>query len=141
MSKRDEVRVRQNTTLYDLLDDGVENGSDVSALARLKAEHEQSSANEISNAHRASPQHFALTTSRRSWGGAVLGFAIFTGGTAVAIWPVEMLVWHDRIRYLPSFAEHVTQDGARGYGIVVALAGLVVTLFSLVRMRDFAGRT
>jgi len=37
MPSREQLKIRKLTNLYDLLDDGIENGSDLPELARLQA--------------------------------------------------------------------------------------------------------
>jgi len=50
------------------------------------------------------------------------------------------MVWHERANYLPSFFEYVTLEGARDYGVAVAVAGLVGLVVSLLRLPGEAQR-
>jgi len=143
MPRRDEIRIRQLTNLYDLLDDGVENGSDLPALAALK---KHDGANSIEEDGKKKPEvrlvhhESGPIVSRRSWSGVLIGLALLLCGTAAILWPAEVWVWHDRIRYLPGFAELVTRMGAQFYGSVVVVSGFLILLLSLVPMRVSAPR-
>jgi len=80
MPSREQLKIRKLTNLYDLLDDGMENGSDLAELARLQAEGEAATATPSAPApprvdHPAEPG-----PARRSWGGALLGAVLITGG-------------------------------------------------------------
>lgn len=134
MSSREQLKIRKLTNLYDLLDDGIENGSDLPELARLQAEDGAGTATPSAPAPPRGDRPAEPVPSRRSWGGVLLGAAFIAGGGAAALWPSELMVWHDRINYLPSFVEHVTRAGARGYGVAVTVGGLVVLVVSLLRL-------
>jgi hypothetical protein len=138
MPKREEIKIRESTNLYDLLDDGIENGSDSPALAELRR---AGSPPESPRRPSAPSSDIPQPPARRSIGGALLGLSVAASGFAVAFWPREMIVWHARIRYLPSIAEHVSATTARGYGVIVAAAGALILAVSLVRMRVPRQRT
>ena len=141
MPKRDEIKIRERTNLYDLLDDGIENGSDLETLVRLR--EEAASAPSVQRPPEALPRPQPATPVRagRSWGGVLIGSLLLAAGGSLALYPQEMVVWHAAIRYVASSAEYVSPSMARVYGIVVASAGVLVLLVSLVRMRNHAART
>jgi hypothetical protein len=142
MSIRDLNWIRRRTTVEDLLDDGIENASDLGkapvdaplppdpavlrkrseTLARVKAEH----AAQLSATRRKSFSVF----------GVLLGLLIAAGGCALVIFPTDMQVEHSRIRYLPTVREHVTPARARLYGSVGLAFGLVLVVYSLYRPRS-----
>jgi hypothetical protein len=142
MSIRDLNWIRRQTTVEDLLDDGIENASDLAkvpldaplpsdpaalrkrseTLARVKAEQ----AAELS------------TTRRKSFSvfGALLGLLIAAAGCSLVVFPADMRVEHSRIRYLPTVWEHVTPGRSRLYGSVGLAFGLVLVVYSLYRPRS-----
>jgi hypothetical protein len=142
MSIRDLNWIRRRTTVEDLLDDGIENASDLGkpssdarlpsdpaalrkrseTLARLRAEH----AAELSTARRKSFSAF----------GVLLGLLIAVGGGALVLFPTDMRVEHSRIRYLPTVWEHVTPVRSRLYGSVGLAFGLSLVVYSLYRPRS-----
>ena len=142
MSIRDLNWIRRRTTAEDLLDDGIENASDLGklpsdatlppdpaalrkrseTLARVKAEH----AAEFSAARRKSFSVF----------GVLLGLLIAAGGGALVVFPTDMRVEHSRIKYLPTVWEHVTPARSRLYGSVGLAFGLALVVYSLYRPRS-----
>ena len=142
MSIRDLNWIRRRTTVEDLLDDGIENTSDLGkvpldaslpsdpaalrkrseTLARVKAEH----AAELSTTRRKSLSVF----------GVLLGLLIAAGGCILVIFPADMRVEHSRIRYLPTVSEHVTPARSRLYGSAGLAFGLVLVVYSLYRPRS-----
>jgi ferric-dicitrate binding protein FerR (iron transport regulator) len=150
MSKRDEVKIRQRTNLYDLLDDGIENNSDLEALR--KAREEAAAAPEPSidregmdDAPR--PEAASLSTSfgaresasapgRRHWAGALTGALSCAGGLWLLVAPATGLVFHDRIRYARPFIEQVSPLMSQVYGGALLVAGIAQLYFSLRQTRE-----
>lgn len=142
MTIRDLNWIKRRTTVEDLLDDGIENASDLSkppsdttlspdpeafrkrseTLARVRAER----AAEFSATRRKSLSVF----------GVLLGLLIATGGSLLVMFPADMRVEHSRIRYLPTVWEHVTPARSRLYGSVGIAFGLVLVVYSLYRPRS-----
>jgi hypothetical protein len=139
MPDKDEIRIRKATNLYDLLDDGIANNSDIREL--VEREDEITAKAAIAIAQRPAPQRGsasapeAIVPKARSWSGILLGMLAFVAGAAEAIHPTAMNVWHDRARYgMRPFFEHVDPERARLYGICMAIFGLGLLAYSLVRM-------
>jgi ferric-dicitrate binding protein FerR (iron transport regulator) len=149
MSKRDEVKIRQRTNLYDLLDDGIENNSDLEALrkAREDAAAEPESPVDRAGLDDASPftaspsttanvRKSASTAGRRHWAGAVTGALSCAGGLWLLVAPATGLVFHDRIRYARPFVEQVSPLMSQVYGGVLLVAGIALLYFSLRQTRE-----
>jgi hypothetical protein len=142
MSIRDLNWTRRRTTVEDLLDDGIENASDLGkapldtarppdpealqkrseTLAKVKAER----AAQLSATRRKSFSVF----------GVLLGLLVATGGCLLVMFPTDMRVEHSRIRYLPTVWEHVTPARSRLYGSVGIAFGLALVVCSLYRPRS-----
>jgi len=150
MSKRDEVKIRQRTNLYDLLDDGIENNSDLEALRKARedaaAEPEPPAAHagtdDAPHPATASPstpagdRKAASATGRRHWAGALTGALSCAGGLWLLVAPATGLVFHDRIRYARPFVEQVSPLMSQVYGGVLLVAGIALLYFSLRQTRE-----
>jgi hypothetical protein len=142
MPIRDQNWLRRNTTVQDLLDDGVENFSDLDQLpsqepqamvepavlqirsdtiARVKAE-------EYAQERSARRRNFSLF-------GACLGMLIALSGGLLIAFPADMRVEHSRIKYLPSVTEDVTPARSRLYGAAALAFGTALLAYSLYRPR------
>ncbi len=141
MPGREDIKIRRVTTLYDLLDDGIENGSDLAKIADLKRDSLEERPERLNSPPNDARSANSSPDGRRSWFGILLGLALSVAGASVALWPSSMMVWHHRIMYLPSVVEYVTASTARGYGIVVAIAGICIAVGFLVRLRAPLPRT
>ena len=80
MPSREQLKIRKLTNLYDLLDDGIENGSDLPELARLQAEGEAAAATPSVPAPPRADRPAEPVPFRRSWGGALLSAVLIAGG-------------------------------------------------------------
>lgn len=138
MPDRDEIRIRRSTNLYDLLDDGIANNSDIRELVRredataIEAKHATEDATPQSPQRRLLPQ-LPRIEQARSWFGILLGILVLVAGSEVALHPIAMLAWHMR-RGLWWSTEYVSIDRARFYGICIATFGLLLLVYSLIRM-------
>ena len=144
MSIRDLKWIKRRTTVSDLLDDGIENNSDLQQLdsgdelaqppnpALLRKRSETLA---LINAEHAATE---LAAYRKNFSifGAALGAVIAIASAYVVISPVDMRVEHRRIRYLPTVWEHVTPARSRFYGSVGLVFGVFVVGYSLYRPRS-----
>lgn len=132
-------RLRRNTTADDLLDDGVENGSDRKGYANNEGRTDIASdlamAPKRERAKHADGAGHAASAGSISVLGLGLGAVMLAAGAVLLAWPADMLVEHVRIRYLPSVIEHVTAATSRMYGAALVAAGLAVLAFALRRFR------
>jgi hypothetical protein len=133
--------IRRRTNIADLLDDGIENGSDIGTLhadtgdepagaeeeAALRTRDETLA---VVRAEQAAVE--AATTRRRSPYGLFLGVLIAAAGTWLIASPVDMRVLHAHSRYA-SFLEHVTPARSRLYGTAGLIGGLVLVGCALRR--------
>ena len=135
MPDKDEIRIRKATNLYDLLDDGIANNSDIPELVRREdsatVELPAKPMQRISAESGPTPE--PVERKARSWFGIVLGSITAIAGSVTVLHPAAMFVWHDRMRR-PSFFEYVSVERARGYAICVAIFGLLLLAYSLIKM-------
>ena len=141
MTSRDLRWLRRYTSADDLLDDGVENFSD---LGRVDSAEER---DVVDGAHAPSAlarTHVRVghltgahtnTPARRSPLGLLLGGVMAMAGVALVVAAPDMPVEHVRLRYLPTIIEHVTPAVARFYGVVLFAAGIVTLVMAFRRTR------
>ena len=136
--------LRRHTTVDDLLDDGVENDSDVKAFSE-GAPPEPGPAADIvqrqraayasgQRAHAASNARRALRRSRSLWG-AGTGLACIVAGTLLILHPVAMWVSHPGMKRAWPLMERVSEEGSMLYGAVLVLFGAALFAFSLFMPR------
>ena len=135
--------IHRHTSANDLLDDGIENFSDLrgqsqssepsppvdpavarvrdATLARIKTEQ----ANALQIAHHRSRSYFGL----------VLAVLMMVGGLAVVWYPVDMFVVRGGGPKSRTFLEHITPFRAQLYGGSLFLIGAVLGYYSLYRPR------
>ena len=135
--------IHRHTSANDLLDDGIENFSDLrgqyqnnessppvdpavaqvrdATLARIKTE--QTDALQI--AYRQSRSYFGL----------FLAVLMMAGGLAAVLYPVDMFVVHGGGPKSRAFLEHITPFRAQLYGGSLFLIGAVLGYYSLYRPR------
>jgi hypothetical protein len=135
---------RYTTNIEDLLDDGIENNSDLIGRASNIDPELPIDPNTIrigeetiamSHAKQATEKELAQGRSYSLFG-VLLGIGLSISGLALAVHPIDMNVEHSRMKYLPSSVEHVTTLSSRLYGMAVFGFGLAVLGFSLIRPRD-----
>jgi hypothetical protein len=134
--------IRRRTNVADLLDDGVENGSDI--VSDLPEADEPPTAGEASAlrrreetlaAVRAEQAAIAAAARHRAFNpcGVAFGLLIAIGGAWLIASPVDMRVEHRRMMYLPTSWEHVTPARSRFYGTAGLVSGLLLIGYSLRR--------
>src|SRR5690606_1934333 len=101
------------TNVADLLDDGIENNSDLTSFATpVESAHSWTDAPPIHQSHeqQREPTTPARPMARESISrtGILIGVVMVLGGILLVLLPVDMGVLHHRVMYLPSFVEHVT---------------------------------
>ena len=140
-SEPEPAWIRRRTTIADLLDDGIENGSDVAGLSAAAeelpvpgGEDALRKRDQTLAAIRAEQRAADATMARRSFSpyGVFLGVLIAAGGTWLIARPVDMRVLHDRAKHLP-FREHVTPARSRLYGTAGLVGGLLVVAYAMRR--------
>jgi hypothetical protein len=140
MSQRDARWLRRRTTLRDLLDDGIENGSDLKSQdpyqpvtppdPAIRALRDETIAAIRREAQRGRARRVGVSGL-----GLLLGSVLIASGTLLLLFPVDMAVHHARIRYLPSFIEHVDHARSRLYGVSLLLGGIGLGVFAAYRPR------
>jgi len=135
MSNRDVRWLQRRTNIADLLDDGIENYSDLkpSASAAGAADAEGTAVAESPGATPA-PRSAASTPTTASprptvsWLGLLLGIGLVAAGVRLFLASIDLMVYHQRMKR-PSFVEHVTPQRSRIYGTAAAVVGLGFWLY------------
>ena len=132
--------IRRHTTVEDLLDDGVENFSDLKASETAAPEPEPDpaliAANQQFRDQARLEQEQAMREAYRSAFsdlGIFLGLLMTVSGSTLALFPVDTLVYHARVRYLRSVVEHVTPARSVLYGASLAISGIGLIGYALYR--------
>ncbi|HTA66328.1 MAG TPA: hypothetical protein VK753_12565 [Xanthomonadaceae bacterium] len=144
MNKRDLSRLLRQTNVEDLVDDGIENGSDIASFNPVDAVDETptpetSKADAIRRStllrERQEQEEQVESLRRRSvsWLGLILGACFVVSGIVVFLFPRDTYVYHHRMRLLPSFVEHVTPAGSQAYAVVAVVLGGAVCAYALYR--------
>ncbi|MBS0192952.1 MAG: hypothetical protein JSR34_01745 [Proteobacteria bacterium] len=159
VERREEDQQRMNqqafqhllrqTNVEDLLDDGIENGSDLKFMQHLDAAPESAKVPAASitgndceepRSHAQEPEPLPAAEpsqpSSPSWFGLSLGIVFVIGGLLLLIHPHAILIFHQRISRLPSFVEYISANDMLFYAIACMLLGLGLCVFSLYRSRD-----
>ena len=139
---------RRFTTVDDLLDDGVENNSDLAArIARCDDDRDAQPTPDDPEVLRIREETIARVdrehakaedaAQQQSYSiiGVVIGLSLVIPGLAVLFHPVDMLVEHRRIRYLASVFEHITVGRSIFYCSFVVFFGLAIIYFSTRRFK------
>lgn len=140
MTKRNLRWIRQHTNVEDLLDDGIENNSDLRSFA---SDDDTSEEQPLPTSNDSSPTAQdsgapAIVADRNpiSAFGVMLGGSMMWFGVKLFLYPVDTFVYHARAKSLHrGVLEHVTQAGSHFYGIVGFLTGLAILLCSVYRPR------
>jgi hypothetical protein len=144
MIKRNLSWLRQHTNVEDLLDDGIENNSDLKSFAKAPdpvSDHDAAEEGPLRQSNSSSAHHEAERPlegpqNKVSYFGAVIGASITIGGILLVLFPVDMFVFHDRTKYYRPFWEHVTHGRSEIYGVAGILLGAVVFCFSVYQPRE-----
>ena len=135
MANRDVRWLQRRTNIADLLDDGIENYSDIKAGAVPPA------GSADADGHRPPPPRpakaFAVAVRARApanWLGILIGTGVLAGAAYLLVAPVDRMIYHPHARG-GSFVEHVTRERSRVYGAAGMLIGIGLLGFSLYRPR------
>lgn len=143
MDKRELSRMLRRTNTADLLDDGIENGSDLKSFAQID-EAEVVDAPKVSQVDmrtQSSPLRNLDTqeTPRAvpakepiSYLGLFFGACFVVSGVLLFLFPQDRYVFHDRLKSR-SFVEHVTATGSQVYAVIALVVGIVLYGFSMYR--------
>jgi hypothetical protein len=137
MSNRDVRWLQRRTNIADLLDDGIENYSDVRAGSVPSAESESGGSPVAPPIARPAVKQQPVDGPARlpmSWFGILIGLGMAASSAHLFLFPVDMMVYHQRMKR-PSFIEHVTPERSRIYGAAGVLIGFGMVGFSLYRPR------
>ena len=135
--------IRRQTTVEDLLDDGVENFSDLKASDTAVPEEPDPDPVLIATNQqfRDQARREREQAMREAYRSAFSGLGIFLGllmtisGAALVLLPVDTLVYHARVRYLRSVVERVTPARSVFYGASLAISGIGIIGYALYHPR------
>ena len=136
MSKRSLTWLRQHTNVEDLLDDGIENNSDLKSFATQPSD-------ELPVAERAEVplQASHIETPRpdppqRDFTLAGIGLLIMGCGFGLVLYPVDLVVYHQGAKYAyRGLLEHVTTGRSQIYGSVGIVLGAALLIYALKKPR------
>ncbi len=143
MDKRELARKLRRTNTADLLDDGIENGSDLKSRAKT-AEAECVDVPKVSQVDlpTQSPPLRKLDTREIpgtgqpkksiSYLGLFFGACFLVSGILLFLFPQDAYVYHDRMKYRP-IVEHVTTTGSQVYAVIALAIGIALCGFALYR--------
>jgi hypothetical protein len=146
MDQRKRSRMVRRTNVDDLLDDGIENDSDLKSFARTAddaadATPEESQVDLPTQSPRPRKQTLPETLDAVphkgpiSYLGLLFGACFVVAGLVLFVYPREAYVFHDRLRYSP-IVEHVTATGSQIYAVLAVVVGIAICGFSLYRPKE-----
>ena len=139
MDKRKFARFLRQSNTADLLDDGIENGSDLKSRATAGKEEPDATPDDGPGepATHPTPQHeqqapqAAPPSASISYFGLFLGASSLAAGVMLLVDPRDMRVFHPG-RYGGS-VEHVTAFGSQAYGALALILGITLCWYALYR--------
>jgi len=146
MDKRELARMMRRTNTADLLDDGIENGSDLKSFAKSEDDAVEGvpkvpKASRVEMPTQSTPLRdlYKKKTPEApppkepiSYLGLFIGACFMVFGVVMFLYPQDVSVYHDRIRYRP-IVEHVTTTGSLIYAVIAWVVGIALCWFSLYR--------
>jgi len=131
MSKRSVTWLRQHTNVEDLLDDGIENNSDLKSFALAEQPSDEPPISgpvevPLQASHIEAPK---TEPAERDFFVAAIGVLIMGCGLGLVLYPVDTIVYHYRA------IEHVTSARSEGYGGVGILLGAALLIYALKKSR------
>ena len=143
MDKRKFSRMLRRTNTADLLDDGIENGSDLKSFAQTEATDgvDLPEVSQVDMPTQSSPLRNldAQKTPKAvppkvsiSYLGMFFGACFLVSGVLLFLFPQDGYVFHDRLKSRV-FVEHVTATGLQVYAVIALAVGIVLCGFSMYR--------
>ena len=136
MTKRSLTWIRQHTNVEDLLDDGIDNNSDLKSFAIDGNALEEAP---VSPTIRKEAQRSEAPIAKPapiSFLGIIIGSLMIAFGTKLFLSPVDMFVYRDRGKYFNlDFIEHVTHGRSEIYGAAGFFLGIAVLIYSVYKAR------
>jgi hypothetical protein len=143
MDKREIARRLRRTNTADLLDDGIENGSDIKPFAKTEDDAVEdvpklprvlmpTQSSPLRDLHKQKAPEAPPQKEPISYVGLLIGACLLVFGVVMFLYPQDVSVYHERSRYR-SFLEHVTATGSQVYAVIALLIGIALCWFSLYR--------
>lgn len=148
MDKREIARLLRRTNTADLLDDGIENGSDLQSSAKT----EDDAAGDVADVPKvqrgemptqSSPLRDLRTKEAPkevpprepvSYFGLFIGTCFLVFGVVMFLHPQDVSLYHERTRYR-TMVEHVTATGSQVYAVIALVIGIALCWISLYRSK------
>lgn len=147
MDKRELAKLLRRTNTADLLDDGIEKGSDLQSFAKT----EDDTADAVDEVRQV-PRRGELPTQSSplrdlhkqeipevlppkepiSYFGLFIGACFLVFGVVMFLHPQDMSFYHERTRYR-TIVEHVTTTGSQVYAVIALVIGIALCWISLYR--------
>ena len=149
MDKRELAKLLRRTNTADLLDDGIENGSDLRSFAKTgddpadavdaapkvpRRVEMPTQSSPLRDLHTKEAPEEVQPKEPISYLGVFIGACFLVFGVVMFLYPQDVSVYHDRIRYRP-IVEHVTTTGSQVYAVIALVIGIALCWFSLYRAR------
>jgi len=143
MDKRELAKLLRRTNTADLLDDGIENGSDLKSFAKTEDDPvddvpkvSQAGAPTQSSPLRDLPKKAAPEQRAPgepiSYFGLSIGACFLVFGVVMFLFPQDVSFYHERTRYR-TIVEHVTTTGSLIYAVIALVVGIALCWISLYR--------
>jgi hypothetical protein len=148
MDKRELAKLLRRTNTADLLDDGIENGSDLKSFAKTEDDavgvvddvpkarrgETPTQSSPLRDLHTKEAPKEVPPREPVSYLGLFIGACLLVFGVVMYLYPRDVSVYHDRMRYRP-IVEHVTTTGSQVYAVIAMIIGIALCWFSLYRPR------
>ena len=149
MDKRDLAKLLRRTNTADLLDDGIENGSDLKPFAKTEDDAADAvddipqvarrtemptQSSPLRDLHKKETPEALPPKEPISYLGLFIGACFLVFGIMMFLNPQEVWVMHDRVRYR-TIVEHVTATGSQVYAVIALVIGIALCWISLYRSK------
>jgi hypothetical protein len=146
MDQRELRRKLRQSNIVDLLDDGIENGSDLRVPSRVDEDAQGPDAGdankesfkrlEQSSGRRAAPpEPREIPKASVNYAGLAIGTGFAVSGALIFPDARAINILHGSLRYRPAWIEHLTATESRVYALVAIVFGIALCAFSLYRPR------
>lgn len=146
MERREIKDALRRSTVIDLLDDGIENGSDLKSPHRKRKDGDRASAAHPSGdasrgesdalvpAAKVSHPTTESTNKSISYSGVFIGVGFVIAGAVMLASPHDLNVYHAAMRR-HAFVEHIAKPEMMVYAVIAIIFGIALCAYSLYRPR------
>jgi len=146
MDKRELARLLRRTNTADLLDDGIENGSDLKSFEKTEDDvvddlpqvprrgEMPTQSSPLRDLHKKETPDAQIPRAPISFFGVFVGACFLVFGVVRFLYPQDVSFYHERARYR-TIVEHVTAPGSQVYALIALAIGIALCWISLYRPR------